>query len=277
MDYIGFRRKIVNRLRELISHEMIYAQQMQIYDNYVSQIYSYLKSNEQQELLHYLNKFDVNKFEIFSKVIEYEFTIQKDLKKINLIREAKRIDSGLVNTKIINKIYQVKCENTYGDFLRALKLKSIFFVKAELNGTEKVFLAKADIGKRYFHKKFGGLEGWHNLLLDPVTLDVYQYNRRGSKKIVLESYHRILTPPKKTGSITSDGIDFDLIKEIKKEVRKYIVQLKKNYIKHYSDPLVIKKESTRQIAKKKVEEIFSKENIKKKLGITISHSSHKLK
>jgi len=275
MNYLDFRKEIYNHLMESELPENLCTQQMEIYDNYFFEYYNHLKPTEAQELLTSLKKMNINKFELFSKVIEFDFTIQKDVKKINLLREVKRINSGLVNTKIINKMYQMTCEKTYGDFLRALKLKTIFFVEAELNGKKKVFLAKADIGKKHFDPKFGGLYGWHNLLLDPVTLKVYQYNRRGQEKIVLKSYHEQLSPPKSSDFISHD--DLDLVREVDKEILKYIHELKGNYIKHYSDPLVVKKEATRERAKKRIEEIFSKENIKHKLGIHISRHDHKLK
>ena len=247
---------------------------MEVYDNYFSKIFSHLKPNEAQELLTSLKKMNINKFELFSKVIEYEFLTFKDFNKINLLREVKRINSGLVNTKIINKKYQMTCDKTYGDFLRALKLKTIFFVEAELNGKRKVFLAKANIGKRYFDHEFGGLYGWHNLLLDPVTLKVYQYNRKGKEKIILKPYHEQLAPPNSSYFISPN--DLNIVREVEKEVNKYVHELKDNYIKHYSDPMVTKKEGTRERAKKRIEEIFSKENIKKKIGIDYKHS-HSIK
>jgi len=247
-------------------------------DDYFAELYNYLKSNEQQELLHYLNKFDINKFDLFLRVMEYELATQKDLKKINVLREAKRIDSGLINTKLINKIYQGVCEDTYGGFLRALKQKSIFFVEAEINGKTKIFLAKTNIGKSYLDSKFGKLKGWHNLLLDPVTLDVYQYNRRTRGKVVLEPYHKSLSPVN-AGTSSIIKMDPKLIKQIKKEIKGYVVNLKQNYINYYSDPSITKKEKVRELAKKRINEIFSKKNVKKKLGIDVSHShaSHKLK
>jgi len=277
MSYLNFRKEIYNHLQESELPENICDQQMEIYDNYFSKIYDHLKPNEAQELLTSLKKMNINKFELFSKVIEYESLTKKDFKKINLLRDIKRIDSGLINTKIINKVYQINCQHTYGDFLRAFKLKTIYFVEAELEGKKKMFLAKADIGKRYLDPKFGGLFGWHNLLIDPVTLDVYQYNRKGKEKIILKAYHKLAKPPLNPKIISYDGPG--LVNEIKKEMQNYIGELKKNYVKHYSDPLVIKKEGTREKAKKRIEEIFSKENIKKKLGIDVSHShaSHKLK
>jgi len=277
MSYLNFRKEIYNHLAKSELPKNICNQQMEVYDNYFSKIYDHLKPNEVQELLTILKNMNINKFELFTKVIEYEFLTFKDLNRINLLREVKRINSGLVNTKIINKIYQVTCEKTYGDFLRALKLKTIFFVEAELNGKKKVFLAKADIGKRYFDPEFGGLYGWHNLLLDPVTLKVYQYNRRGRKKIVLKSYHERLAPPNSSNFVSPN--DLNIVRAVEKEIDKYVHELKENYIKHYSDPLIIKKEVTRERAKKRIENIFSKENVKKKLGIDVSHShaSHKLK
>lgn len=149
-----------------------------------------------------------------------------------ILREFKRIESGLILTKIFSKKHQNNCEHTYSGFLTAIKENTVYFVKIK----NKTYLAKSSVSFKEHNAQ-------NKLLLDPVSLNVYSFKNKphGIEIVIQENY--------KTNNTL-----------IKNEIKNMLERFRENYIAHYESK-IFKTEEQRQKVLQRIRNIFSQEKI----------------
>ncbi len=179
------------------------------------------------------------------------------MKRQPLIHEVERIKSGLFTSKTFSNLEGDWCRKTYGGFLRSLKQDTLQIVNVDVEGEMKTMLLKSNAGDAVmFDSKT--LSGYHTLLMDPKTLDVYSFTTSDNGKIVLERGVSL-------SSLINDHPMYkqrvkDILIEIKKELPSYIRSKKKNYLVHYENKLA-KNSERKELVKKRINKIFSEKKI----------------
>jgi hypothetical protein len=229
-----------------------------------------ISSDERKKIIELLNDFirkkELSKLQLFFDLIKYYKRIA-GLTPTHLLLETKRINDGLINSKIFSNTREDICDQTYNGFLRALKNNTVYFVPVVINGEKKIFLGKTGAGdqiqnamvwsktrKQLFNQS---LFGFNTLLLDPLTLDVYSFKNnktRGLPAIKKRyTYKDIIFTPRGSTHI---------IREIKKEIPHYIFELKNNYKTHYEGRYKNNYPEKSKKIDKRINQIFSDKKIK---------------
>jgi hypothetical protein len=149
------------------------------------------------------------------------------------------------------------CRKTYGGFLRSLKQDTLQIVNVDVEGKMKTMLLKSNAGDAVmFDNK--ALSGYHTLLMDPKTLDIYSFTTSDNGKIILERGVSLSSLIKEY-PLYKDRFK-DIFVEIKKELPSYLRLKKKNYLVHYETKLA-KNPERKEIVKKRINKIFSEKKI----------------
>jgi len=179
------------------------------------------------------------------------------MKRQPLINEVERIKSGLFTSKAFSNLEGDWCRRTYGGFLRSLKQDTLQIVNVDVEGKMKTMLLKSNAGDAVmFDSKT--LSGYHTLLMDPKTLDIYSFTTSDNGKIILERGVSLSSLIKEY-PIYKQRFK-DILIEIKKELPSYIKSKKKNYLVHYEKKLA-KNSERKELVKKRINKIFSEKNI----------------
>ncbi|MEI8363951.1 MAG: hypothetical protein WCF78_00645 [archaeon] len=217
-------------------------------DNVLSKPDEYRK-----KLLKEMSTLKQDKFSVFLESERYYNYVEK---KYNPFLEIIRIKNGLITQQVISNHLQDACALTLEGFLRAIKSKAIRFIKADINGKEKILIVKTKTGTS--NTVYVGI---NKLGIDPETLNIYKITNSLNKITKKPNYITQPVPLSiyipnqyKVPSIKSNT---EILKLIKPELDKYIAEAysKENLNK-------TKKEMTKFIKRNK--KLFERKPIKPK-------------
>jgi len=183
MDTVDFKQRLESLYKYTVENQI---QSPYFLDFYPSGLkpsfYNSISPKDMKKIIDLATSFklkkDISKLQEFFVLIkfysQFQFIDPTYIKKHTLTSEVERIKSGLFTAKMISMSEENWCSRTYDGFLRALKQKTLQIVNVTANGEKKQFLLKSSAGD-VVNFSLNSRKGYHNLLLDPKTLDVYNY------------------------------------------------------------------------------------------------------
>jgi len=258
------------RLESLYNYTVNNQKQSQIGMNFFmshpkSTFYNSISEKDKNKIITMVTSFKLNKdlpklqqfFVAVSFYSRLNLVNPEYMKRQPLINEVERIKAGLFTSKAFSNLEGDWCRKTYGGFLRSLKQDTLQIVNVDVEGKMKTMLLKSNAGDAVmFNSK--ALNGYHTLLMDPKTLDIYSFTTSDNGKIILERGVSLSSLIKEHPMYKQRFKD--ILVEIKKELPSYIRLKKKNYLVHYENKLA-KNPERKEIVKKRINKIFSEKKI----------------
>ena len=149
-----------------------------------------------------------SQLELFFEYVKFNQNISK---KFNPLFDVLRIKNGVLTNKVFFTEFASVCNHTYPGFLRAIKDKTVKFIKAKVNGKETLLLVKDHAG--YLDSK---KHGTNILALDPKTFNVYKISSS------IKNNRLVHDVVKAKSSIAEHFIDFKTAKQFNKEKKYYL-------------------------------------------------------